>query len=167
MSPGGANAHIAGPVRGAPHLHEALPFLVEREQLLVLRPLDYAEDAPGDVIVDGRHLAGAPRERDDRERSVGLGVQEVAAVVVGVSDPLLNREHVRRRETPVELVRDDPGGLVPVGVPAHRGPNAPHEPVERSLRAGGHVCTDPELAANSSRAATSKQATKPVVCRMF
>jgi hypothetical protein len=39
---------------------------------------------------------------------------------------------------PLELARDDPGGLMPVGVPAYRRPNAFHELVERSLRAGEH-----------------------------
>src|SRR5918994_7494508 len=53
------------------------------EKLLVLDTLDDAEHAPRDVIVDARELAGPPDQRDDRERSVGLDVQRVAAVVVG------------------------------------------------------------------------------------
>ena len=53
------------------------------EQLLVLDALDDAEDAPGHVVVDPGDLPGPPDEGDDRERSVGLDVQVVGAVVVG------------------------------------------------------------------------------------
>src|SRR5215218_3637276 len=53
------------------------------EQLLVLDALDDAERAPGDVIVDARELARPPDERDDRERSVGLDMERVAAVALG------------------------------------------------------------------------------------
>src|SRR5215218_4258650 len=53
------------------------------EQLLVLDALDDAERAPRDVVVDARELAGPPDQADDRERSVGLDVQRVAAVALG------------------------------------------------------------------------------------
>jgi hypothetical protein len=35
--------------------------------------------------------------------------------------PLLHLEHVWRREVPLELVRDDPGGVAAVRARAHRG----------------------------------------------
>ena len=50
-----------------------------------------------------RDLAGTPDECDDRKRAVGLGVEGVAPVAVGVSDALLGREHVGRRQMPLEL----------------------------------------------------------------
>src|SRR4051812_42356769 len=53
------------------------------EELLVLDPLDDAEHAPGDVVVDAGDLTGPPDEGDDRERSVRLDVQRVAGVLVG------------------------------------------------------------------------------------
>src|SRR4051812_47380226 len=52
------------------------------EQILVLDALDDAEHAPGHVVVDARHLPGPPDQGDDRERTVGLDVQSVAAIAV-------------------------------------------------------------------------------------
>ena len=49
------------------------------EELLVLDAPDDAERAPGDVVVDPGDLAGPPDQGDDRERTVGLDVQCVAA----------------------------------------------------------------------------------------
>jgi len=53
------------------------------EQLLVLDALDDGERAPGDVVVDAGGLPGPPDKPNDRERSVRLGVQRVADVLVG------------------------------------------------------------------------------------
>jgi hypothetical protein len=64
-------AHLARQVRARPGLDEAVPLLVEREQLFVLNALDDAEHAPGHVVVGRRHLAGLPDEGDDREAPVG------------------------------------------------------------------------------------------------
>lgn len=47
--------------------------------LFVLDALDDTEHAPGDVIVDRRHLPGAPDQREDREAPVRLAVEQVAA----------------------------------------------------------------------------------------
>jgi hypothetical protein len=48
-----------------------------------LDTLDNAQDTPGDVVVDPGQLPRSPYECDDRERSVGLDVQVVRAVVIG------------------------------------------------------------------------------------
>ena len=77
------------------------------EQLLVLDALDDGERAPGDVVVDARELAGPPDERDDRERSVGLDVQRVAAVAVRRAEPLLGGQDVRGGQVPAQLVGDE------------------------------------------------------------
>jgi len=41
------------------------------------------EHTPRQVVMNARHLAGPPDEGDDRERSIGLDVQRVAAIAVG------------------------------------------------------------------------------------
>ena len=91
------------------------------EQLLVLDALDDAEDAPGDVVVDPRDLAGPPDQGDDRERAVRLDVQVVAAVVVGRAEALLGGQHVRGGQVPAQLVGDELRGLGPVGMAVDGG----------------------------------------------
>src|SRR5215207_179923 len=91
------------------------------EQLLVFGSLDDAEHAPGDVIVDPGHLPGPPDQRDDRERSVGLDVQRVGAVVVGCAEALLGAEDLRGGQVPAQLVGDELRGLGPVGMALHGG----------------------------------------------
>jgi hypothetical protein len=47
-------------------------------ELFVLDPLQYADDAPDDVVVDAGGLTGPPDQAEDGAGAVGLGVQEVA-----------------------------------------------------------------------------------------
>ena len=91
------------------------------EQLLVLDALDDSERAPRDVVVDARVLAGPPDQRDDRERSVGLDVQRVAAVAVRRAQLLLGGQDVRGGQVPAQLVGDELRGPGPVGVAVDGG----------------------------------------------
>ena len=97
------------------------------EQLLVLDALDDAERAPRDVVVDPGELAGPPDQGDDRERSVGLDVQRVAAVAVRRAEALLGGQHVRGGQVPAQLVGDELRGLRPVGMALHSGADAGDE----------------------------------------
>ena len=83
------------------------------EQLLVLDALDDAEHAPGQVVVDARDLAGAPDEADDRERVVGLDVQDVAAVGLGRAEALLGGQHVGAGQVQAKLLGDELCGVRP------------------------------------------------------
>src|SRR5215218_1136693 len=112
------------------------------EELLVLDALDDAEGAPGDVIVDARELAGPPDETDDRERSVGLHVQGVAAVAVRRAEALLGGQHVRGRQVPAQLVGDELRGLGPAGLALYGGADAGDEwaqPAEGGDLGRGHA----------------------------
>src|SRR3954451_1596541 len=97
------------------------------EELLVLDTLDDAEDTPRDVIVDARELAGPPDQRDDRERSVGLDVQRVAAVAVRRAEALRGGQHVRGGQVPPQLVGDELRGLGPVGMTLDGAADTGHE----------------------------------------
>ena len=79
MSPGRhETGDRAGRVLPAGDLGQERP--AGRDDLHVLGALKHAGDAPGYVIVDGRHLAGPPHHGSDRERAVRLGVQPVGLV---------------------------------------------------------------------------------------
>ncbi len=95
MSPGGANP-LTSPVlvQAGARRDQAFALLVEREELLVLDALDHREDAPGHVVVDGRHLSRLPDEGDDRERPVGCNMERIALVALRVAAALLGGEHV-------------------------------------------------------------------------
>src|SRR4051795_10672748 len=86
------------------------------KRLLVLNALDDGERAPGDVVVDPGDLPGPPDQRDDRERSVGLDMQRVTAVVVRRPEPLLGGQDLRGGQMPAQLVGDELRGLVPAGM---------------------------------------------------
>ncbi len=66
----------AGDVTGSAdvraHVLQDGPALAEREKLLVLRALQHADHAPGDVVVDRGDLAGPPDQPDDREGSAPM-----------------------------------------------------------------------------------------------
>ena len=137
MSPGGANP-LTSPAgfELLPRLDEALVLLVEPEELLVLDALDHAEHAPGHVIVDRRHLAGAPDEADDGEAPVGLDVEHVAAVTVRIADPLLGGEDAGRGQVAAQIVRHQLGGAPPVSVELDRGADRVHQLVQLRRRNG-------------------------------
>ena len=65
---------------------------------LALEPAVDADDAPRDVVVDRRPLAGPPDERDDREAAAARDVQQVLAVAVGAGSLVLGREPAVLRE---------------------------------------------------------------------
>src|SRR6188472_356191 len=52
----------------------------EAEARLDLQTAEHADDAPGDMVMDGRSLARAPHERDDREPPARRDVQQMLAV---------------------------------------------------------------------------------------
>jgi hypothetical protein len=150
--------HVSGSVRTGSRLDEASSLLVECEELLVLDALNDSEHAPRHVVVNRRHLSRPPDQRHDREASVGLGVERVAAVALRVTDPLLGGEHIGRREMAPHLSRDEPGGLPPVGVPVDDGADRAHQLVQargRDRSAVAHHDSSPssldhEAAENSS-----------------
>src|SRR3954447_13384901 len=76
------------------------------EELLVLDAPDDTERAPRDVVVDACELAGPPDQGDDREGSVGLDVQRMAAVAVGRAQALRGGQHVRGGQVPAQLAGD-------------------------------------------------------------
>jgi hypothetical protein len=126
-------AHLPGQVHGVARLDEAAPLLVELEELLVLHPLDDPEHAPGHVIVDRRHLSGSPDKGDDREASIGLGVEHVAPVVLGVPGSLLRPEDAWRRKLTLQFRGHQPGRLPPAGVLADHGADSRRERVELTV----------------------------------
>src|SRR4051794_2940381 len=92
---------------------------VRIKQLLVLDALNDAEDAPGQVVVDARDLAGPPNESDDGERTVWLDVQRVALKALRIAAALLGREHLGAWQVPSERVSDELSGSGPVELNAH------------------------------------------------
>jgi hypothetical protein len=105
----------------------------------VLDALDDAEHAPGQVIVDPRRLPGAPDERDDRERGVGLDVQRVADIAVRVTLALRGREHVRAGEVRAQRLGDQLGGAGPVGLDGDGFANGVNELGEGCGGGDGHA----------------------------
>jgi hypothetical protein len=120
-------AHVSGPVDAASRLHETLVRLVEHEELLVLEALDHAEDAPGEVVVNGRRLPRTPDESEDREGTVRLRVEHVAHVAFLIPGPLLLGEDVRRRKMALELGGNETSGLGPGGARADGGSDSGNE----------------------------------------
>jgi hypothetical protein len=110
---------VAGSIRAAARLDQALVLLVQSEELLVLDALDDAEHAPRHVVVEGRQLPGPPDERHDREGSVGLGVEHMASIAVGITAALFGGEDVCRREPALELGGHQHRRLLPVGAPSN------------------------------------------------
>jgi hypothetical protein len=123
-------AHLARLVDVRSGLDEDTLLLVQAEKLLVLDALDDAEHAPRDVVVNLGHLPGPPDQRDDREGSVGVRVEDVAAKSVRVAAPLLQGEHVGGREAPAQRGGHEAGGLAPVRVARHDGADRGHQLVQ-------------------------------------
>src|SRR5262245_14637582 len=133
----GEPGDVAGGVCAAPDLDQALAFLVEPEELFVLDALDYSEDAPGHVIVDRRHLPGPPHESDDRERAVGLAVEQVAPISLGVPGLFLRSEEVRGRETALQRFSHEPSRRPPVLMLFNCSPNGGHQLADPRRVCGG------------------------------
>ena len=76
MSPGGAKPPTSPAAPTPPaHLLQGGVAVPQREEFLVLGPLQHADDAPGDVVVDRCLLPGPPDHGQNREPPVGLDVQ--------------------------------------------------------------------------------------------
>ena len=100
---------------------------------LALAALVDADDAPRDVVVDRRALAGQPHERDDREPAAWRDVQQVLGVVVGVAGAVLGgqpavlgEQRAQARADGVGVVDESVGvrGEVGQGIGRHAGSDA-------------------------------------------
>jgi hypothetical protein len=86
-----------------------------------------ADDAPRDVVVDARFLAGQPDQRDDGEAAVGFHVQDVLAVVVRVGFAVLGVQQCRIGEVAGEGFGDPCGDSGVVTARVHGGADGADE----------------------------------------
>ena len=91
-------------------------------------------DTPRQVVVDARHLSRPPDEGDDRERSVGLDMQCVAAVIVGRWEALWRQHMPDRSRAPVDFSNE-----MVVGVFLGSRPTAGHGVTIASVSEEGGV----------------------------
>ena len=124
--------HVAG---GKP---EHAPAVGQREDLLVLAPLQDAGDAPGHMIVDHRLLAGQPDHGRDRG-AVGLGVQQVALVPRGLRAAATRGGSRPGRAGRAQHARHAVRGVLPAEAAADLGAHCGHPDMTRAAR-GGTSC---------------------------
>src|SRR4029077_4293502 len=109
----------------------------QREDLLVLAPLEDACDAPGHVIMDHRLLPGHPDHGRYREAAVGFGVQQVALIARWVTAPQRDGEDGRRvGQVGAQGGGDTVRGVLPAEAAADLGADRADEAVR--ARPGDH-----------------------------
>jgi len=131
----GEAAYVAGVVDAVADGLQSGPAVAQREQFLVLGALDHADHAPRDVIVDRCHLSGPPDQGADRERSVRLGMQDVADVPVRAALALGAGQDVQAGQDRPQLVGHQGGRVPPVGVAARGCADRGHQ-VKRDIGDG-------------------------------
>src|SRR5271166_2942129 len=131
----GEAAHGPGRVHVAGGERERAAAVGEGEDLLVLEALQDGGHAPGHVVVDHGLLPGQPDHGCDRERAVGLGVEQMTLIAGRVAMPKGRGQQVRRvGKVAAEGADDAIGCLLPAQAQADFGPDRSHEAVRTRSR---------------------------------